>query len=142
MNYSVPMKYCERHGLFRPSGVRPPDEVMVIFIDQHREQYGVEPICEQTRITLSNYYEYKARERTPDRLPERIKRDIKLELDIQTGMARQFPGLWRTQGVAAIAARRQDWFNNRRLLESIGNIPPAEFKMAYYQQQKESADGV
>jgi putative transposase len=25
-----------------------------------------------------------------------------------------------------------DWFNNRRLLEPIGNIPPAEFEMQYY----------
>ena len=33
-----------------------------------------------------------------------------------------------------------DWFNNRRLLEPIGNIPPAEFEMAYYRQLKESAD--
>ena len=27
-----------------------------------------------------------------------------------------------------------DWFNNRRLLEPIGNIPPAEFEQAYYDQ--------
>ena len=33
-----------------------------------------------------------------------------------------------------------DWFNNRRLLEPIGNIPPAEFEMAYYRQIKESTD--
>jgi transposase InsO family protein len=26
-----------------------------------------------------------------------------------------------------------DWFNNRRLLEPIGNIPPAEFEAAYHQ---------
>jgi transposase InsO family protein len=32
-----------------------------------------------------------------------------------------------------------DWFNNRRLLESIGNIPPAEFEMEYYRQLEESA---
>jgi transposase InsO family protein len=25
-----------------------------------------------------------------------------------------------------------DWFNNRRLLEPIGNVPPAEFEQAYY----------
>ena len=35
-----------------------------------------------------------------------------------------------------------DWFNNRRLLEPIGNIPPAEFEMAYYRQLRESADAV
>jgi integrase len=35
---------------------------------------------------------------------------------------------------------RVDWFNNRRLLEPIGNIPPAEFEMAYYRQLEASAD--
>ena len=33
-----------------------------------------------------------------------------------------------------------DWFNNRRLLEPIGNIPPAEFEKAYYYQLDESAN--
>lgn len=33
-----------------------------------------------------------------------------------------------------------DWFNNRRLLEPIGNIPPAEFETAYYRLLEESAD--
>jgi len=28
-----------------------------------------------------------------------------------------------------------DWFNNRRLLEPIGNIPPAEFEVLYDQRQ-------
>ena len=32
-----------------------------------------------------------------------------------------------------------DWFNNRRLLEPIGNVPPAEFEMKYYRQLEESA---
>ncbi len=32
-----------------------------------------------------------------------------------------------------------DWFNNRRLLETVGNIPPAEYEMIYYRQLKESA---
>jgi transposase InsO family protein len=32
-----------------------------------------------------------------------------------------------------------DWFNNRRLLEPIGNIPPAEAEANYYTQIPESA---
>jgi putative transposase len=31
-----------------------------------------------------------------------------------------------------------DWFNNRRLLEPIGYVPPAEFEAAYYQQQSQA----
>jgi len=30
-----------------------------------------------------------------------------------------------------------DWFNNRRLLEPIGNIPPAEAEAAYYARREE-----
>jgi|GEM_PF-1206893 hypothetical protein len=32
-----------------------------------------------------------------------------------------------------------DWFNNRRLLETIGNIPPVEFEENCYQSQKTTA---
>ena len=32
-----------------------------------------------------------------------------------------------------------DWFNNRRLLEPIGNIPPAEAEARYYAQANEHA---
>ena len=28
-----------------------------------------------------------------------------------------------------------DWFNNRRLLEPLGHVPPAEYEAAYYQHQ-------
>ena len=26
-----------------------------------------------------------------------------------------------------------DWFNNQRLLEPIGDVPPVEFEQAYYE---------
>ena len=32
-----------------------------------------------------------------------------------------------------------DWFNNRRLLEPIGDVPPTEYEMMYYRQLAESA---
>jgi len=34
---------------------------------------------------------------------------------------------------------RVDWFNNRRLLEPIGNIPPAETEERYYAMLEEPA---
>ena len=33
-----------------------------------------------------------------------------------------------------------DWFNHRRILEPIGNIPPAEYELMYYQQLEESSE--
>jgi len=32
-----------------------------------------------------------------------------------------------------------DWFNNRRLLEPLGYVPPAEFEAAYYRSQQSHA---
>ena len=34
-----------------------------------------------------------------------------------------------------------DWFNQRRLLEPIGNVPPAEFEAMYEQQEGACATG-
>ncbi len=56
---------------------------MISFIDEHRVEHGVEPICKQLPISPSTYYELKAREDDPDKLPERTRRDSSLELDIQ-----------------------------------------------------------
>ena len=52
-------------------------------------------------------------------------------------------GPWRNiEEVEFATLEWVDWFSNRRLLEPIGNIPPAEFEMAYYRQLTESADAV
>jgi transposase InsO family protein len=48
---------------------------MVRFIDEHRDGYGVEPICAVVPIAPSTYYEQKAREADPTRLPARARRD-------------------------------------------------------------------
>ena len=45
------------------------------FIDRHRDEHGVEPICRQLPIAPSVYYEARARQRDPSRLPARAKRD-------------------------------------------------------------------
>ena len=47
---------------------------------------------------------------------------------------------WRTRHEVEWATLAWvDWFNNRRLLEPIGNIPPAEAEQAYYAQSTGSA---
>ena len=45
------------------------------FIDEHRDDYGVEPICTQVPIAPSTYYEHKSRQADLTRLPFRAKRD-------------------------------------------------------------------
>jgi putative transposase len=50
------------------------------------------------------------------------------------------PGPWRTIDAFEYATLEWvDWFNHRRLLEPIGNIPPAELEQAYYRQLEKSA---
>jgi len=51
---------------------------MVRFIDEHRETFGVEPICAVLPIAPSRYYELKGRERDPHRRPARARRDEQL----------------------------------------------------------------
>jgi transposase InsO family protein len=47
---------------------------------------------------------------------------------------------WRTREEVEWATLNWvDWFNNRRLLEPIGNIPPAEAEANYYAHSHESA---
>jgi putative transposase len=70
-------------AFFAQAELERPTEVMVSFIDQHRAEYGVEPICEQLPIAPSTYYEYKAREAEPERLPPRVRRDAEISHQIQ-----------------------------------------------------------
>jgi putative transposase len=56
---------------------------MVAFIDAHRAEHGVEPICKQLPIAPSTYYEHKARQADPERLPPRLQRDSVLIPEIQ-----------------------------------------------------------
>jgi transposase InsO family protein len=43
-------------------------------------------------------------------------------------------GPWRNlEAVEYATLEWVDWFNHRRLLEPIGNVPPAEFEASYHQ---------
>jgi len=49
-------------------------------------------------------------------------------------------GPWRhLEAVEFATLEWVDWFNNHRLLEPIGNIPPVEFEEAYYRTQEAPA---
>ncbi len=49
-------------------------------------------------------------------------------------------GPWRSLEAVELATLEWlDWFNNRRLLEPIGNMPPAEAEKRYYAQLQEMA---
>jgi len=49
-------------------------------------------------------------------------------------------GPWRNVDAVEYATLEWvDWFNNRRLLEPIGDVPPAEFELMYYRQRETHA---
>ena len=56
---------------------------MVRFIDQHRETYGVESICEVLPIAPSTYFLWKAHEQDPTARSARAQRDDDLRAAIQ-----------------------------------------------------------
>jgi putative transposase len=56
---------------------------MITFIDDHRKEYGVEPICKALPIAPSTYHEHKARQADPSRLPGRARCDAALRMEIK-----------------------------------------------------------
>ena len=56
---------------------------MIAFIDEHREAYGVEPICRVLPIAPSTYHERVIRRADPSRLPTRTQRDAELQVEIR-----------------------------------------------------------
>ncbi len=49
-------------------------------------------------------------------------------------------GPWRNLEAVEFATLEWiDWFNNRRLLEPIGDIPPVEYEQMYYRTQQTPA---
>ncbi|NBT84864.1 MAG: IS3 family transposase [Betaproteobacteria bacterium] len=70
-------------AFFCPGGARPPFEELKRFIDAHRDQYGVEPICKVLEIAPSCYRRHAARQRNPELRSERAKRDQTLKAQIQ-----------------------------------------------------------
>jgi putative transposase len=95
---------------------------MVSFIDQHRAEYGVEPICEQLPIAPATYYEQKAREAQPERAPERGRRDVEISQEIQRVWDENFQvygarKIWRQLCRESVAVAR---CTVERLMRSLG----------------------
>ena len=71
---------------------------MIGFIDDHRDEYGVEPICRVLPIAPSTYHAHAAQRRDPERSSERAKRDAVLKVEIQ----RVFEGNFGVYGVRKV----------------------------------------
>jgi len=79
---------------------------MVAFIDDHRNEYGIEPICEMLPIVPSTYYAHKAQQIDPHLRSDRAKSDAELELHIRRVWDANFQVYGTAKGVASAEAGR------------------------------------
>ena len=56
---------------------------MIAFIEEHREDLGVEPVCKVLPIAQSTFYAHVAIARNPELASDRAKRDVDLSLEIK-----------------------------------------------------------
>jgi len=63
---------------------------MIAFIDEHRDAYGVEPICRVLPIAPSTYHEHLAQRRDPARQSARARRDQELKSEVTRVFAENF----------------------------------------------------
>ncbi|WP_210025736.1 IS3 family transposase [Methylobacterium sp. PvR107] len=96
---------------FCDGGARPPVADMIAFVDDHREAYGVEPICRVLPIAPSTYHAHAARRADPGKLPARARSDAALMVEIRRVFEENFHvygvrKVWRQLGREGIAVAR------------------------------------
>ncbi|WP_156440738.1 MULTISPECIES: IS3 family transposase [unclassified Blastomonas] len=68
---------------FCAGGARPPRQMVMSFIDSHREELGIEPICRELAIAPSSYHEHAARLADPAKRSARARRDDEIKQQIK-----------------------------------------------------------
>jgi len=76
---------------------------MINFIDEHRGDYGVEPICRVLPIAPSTYHERVAQRRDPSRLSPRAQRDEAMKPEVR----RVFEANFKVYGVRKVWRQMQ-----------------------------------
>jgi hypothetical protein len=76
---------------------------MTAFIDEHRGEYGAEPICRVLPIAPSTYHERVAQRRDPSRLSPRTQRDEAMKSEVR----RVFDANFKVYGVRKIWRQMQ-----------------------------------
>jgi putative transposase len=95
---------------------------MIGFIDDHREAYGVEPICKILPIAPSTYRARVAQRRDPGKLSDRARRDLALRPEIRRVFTENFEvygarKVWRQLGREGTPIAR---CTVERLMRSMG----------------------
>jgi transposase InsO family protein len=84
---------------------------MIAFVDDHRGEYGVEPICRVLPIAPSTYRAHAARRADPSTAPPRVQRDAMLKAHVRRVWDENFQvygvrKVWRQLGREGIDVAR------------------------------------
>ena len=84
---------------------------MIAFIDDHRQVYGVEPICKELLSAPSTFHAHAARRADPAKAPPRVRRDAVLRGEIRRVWSENFGvyggrKVWRQLGREGIGVAR------------------------------------
>ncbi len=83
---------------------------------------------------------------------ESLRRSVALAISTKNALTETMSGLYKAEvtrcrgpwkNIEEVEYAMLEWvncFNNRRLLESIGNVPPAKHEMMYYEPLEESSE--
>lgn len=82
---------------------------MVDFVEEHRDEYGVEPICAVLPIAPSTYHEHARRRREPARRPRRAKRDDELRVHVHRVHQQSLGGVYGADKVWRQLRREGHW---------------------------------
>jgi hypothetical protein len=93
---------------------------MIRFIDDHRADHGVEPICRVLPIAPATFYDNKAKQTDPSHLSDRAKRDEQLKPEIE----RVFEENLKVYGVRKVWHQMRLGRNDQRPVQSRGHSPP------------------
>jgi putative transposase len=109
---------------------------MIAYIDQHRDRYGVEPICRVLPIAPSTYYHSSGRPRSARR-----RRDEELKVEIRRVHAERF-GVYGARKVWR-QLHREGTAVARCTVERLMGELPAEFEAAHWRKETPSSiDGL
>jgi transposase InsO family protein len=124
------------------------------YVDEHRDRFGVEPICKTLGVSVSAYYQRRrgrpsVRAVEAERLLARI-RALHAANDHAYGYRWMWKALrrageqvpliadrvWRSRTQLELAVVEYiGWYNAARLHESLGDIPPLEYEQQHGQQE-------
>jgi len=95
---------------------------MITFINGHRDNHGVEPICRVLPIAPSTYYDHVAKRADPEKLSDRARRDLALKPEITRVFKENFEvygvrKVWRQITREGLAAAR---CTVERLMRELG----------------------